>query len=231
MQPTPFGWYDFVSDLPEPISTALTLGGPITLVLAVLSVVSLTIIVFKGVQFTLLFGRGRRHAVHALDAWRAGDIRSSLQAISRAPTSIATSAGTAMRGLQSSGVDENLLREEVQRIAVKELRKVRSHLRTLEVIGAISPLLGLFGTVLGMIEAFRQMEQVGSQVDPSILSGGIWQALLTTGVGLAVAIPTVLAHQWLDKRADTHRHVIEDTITQVFTARIRNTARDATHAH
>jgi biopolymer transport protein ExbB len=55
-------------------------------------------------------------------------------------------------------------------------------------------LLGLFGTVLGMVEAFRQLELAGSQVDPAVLSGGIWQALLTTAVGLAVAIPAVLAH-------------------------------------
>ena len=116
------------------------------------------------------------------------------------------------------------MREEVQRVAADDMERLRAHLRTLEVIGAVSPLLGLFGTVLGMIEAFRQMERAGASVDPSTLSGGIWQALLTTGVGLAVAIPTVLAFQWLDRRAERHAHRIEDTVTQVFTAPLHRSA-------
>src|SRR3546814_3183218 len=72
------------------------------------------------------------------------------------------------------------------------LEGLRGQLGALEVIGSVSPLLGLFGTVLGMIEAFRQLAEAGSQVSPAILSAGIWEALLTTAVGLAVAIPVVV---------------------------------------
>ena len=56
----------------------------------------------------------------------------------------------------------------------------------------VAPLLGLLGTVFGMIDAFQQMEMAGNNINPSTLSGGIWEALLTTAVGLSVAIPTVL---------------------------------------
>jgi biopolymer transport protein ExbB len=88
----------------------------------------------------------------------------------------------------------------------------------LEVIAALSPLLGLFGTVLGMIKAFQKLELAGSNVDPSILSGGIWEALLTTAIGLAVAIPAVLLVNYFDRIIDRTRHQMEDAATQIFVA-------------
>ncbi|MDO6806083.1 MotA/TolQ/ExbB proton channel family protein, partial [Wenyingzhuangia sp. 1_MG-2023] len=89
---------------------------------------------------------------------------------------------------------EAALREETLRLARIEVGKLTQGLRPLEVIANIAPLLGLFGTVLGMIEAFQAMEAAGSKVDPAVLSGGIWQALLTTAGGLAVAIPVSMIH-------------------------------------
>ena len=89
--------------------------------------------------------------------------------------------------------------------------------RILEVIASLAPLLGLFGTVLGMIEAFRQLEAAGNQVNPAILSGGIWQALLTTAVGLAVAMPVVAVLNWLERRVDALAHEMDSVVTRVFT--------------
>ena len=66
-------------------------------------------------------------------------------------------------------------------------------LRYLDLIVSIAPLLGLFGTVLGMIDAFNTLEQSGSNVDPSRLAGGIWEALLSTAAGMIVAIPAAVA--------------------------------------
>jgi biopolymer transport protein ExbB len=78
-------------------------------------------------------------------------------------------------------------------------------------------LLGLFGTVLGMIEAFRAMEAAGARVDPSILSGGIWQALLTTAVGLGVAIPVSIAHSWLERRVEVEASSMQDKLDRLMT--------------
>ena len=114
--------------------------------------------------------------------------------------------------------DVATLREELERIALDMLDTLRSHLRSLEVIATLSPLLGLFGTVLGMINAFQELEGAGNQVDPGILSGGIWLALMTTAIGLAVAIPSVLAHNWLDRRVERQERFIESSVTQVFTS-------------
>jgi len=68
-----------------------------------------------------------------------------------------------------------------------------------------------------MIEAFRQLEAAGNQVNPAILSGGIWEALLTTAVGLAVAMPSVAALNWLERRVDRLAHEMDSTVSRVFT--------------
>jgi len=114
--------------------------------------------------------------------------------------------------------DESMVREEVTRIAKNHIARLKAWLRPLELIASLSPLLGLLGTVLGMIEAFQRLEGAGNQVDPALLSGGIWQALLTTAVGLVVAIPALLAHQWLDRRVENCTHRMEDLTTRVFTS-------------
>jgi biopolymer transport protein ExbB len=77
--------------------------------------------------------------------------------------------------------------------------------RTLKVIGLIAPLLGLLGTILGMIEAFKVLQDTGVQADPTLLAGGIWEALLTTALGLAVAIPAIAAFNLIESRIDNFR--------------------------
>ena len=107
-------------------------------------------------------------------------------------------------------------REEVLREATDRLEQLSSHLRILELIASLAPLLGLFGTVLGMIDAFQQLENSGNQVDPSILSGGIWLALLTTAVGLAVAMPTVAINSFFERRLERLTHDLDNQIAQIF---------------
>lgn len=83
-----------------------------------------------------------------------------------------------------------------------ELKKLEKHLRTLGIIAHIAPLLGLLGTVMGMIGAFMKIQELGGQVDASVLAGGIWEALITTAAGLSVAIPTMVAYHYFEGRVD-----------------------------
>lgn len=92
--------------------------------------------------------------------------------------------------------------------AVEALEK---HLRGLSVIAQSAPLLGLLGTVLGMIEAFIRIEEVGGQVNVSTLAGGIWEALLTTAFGLIVAIPSLFAYHFFETKVDRYAGLIRDT--------------------
>ena len=68
-----------------------------------------------------------------------------------------------------------------------------------------------------MIEAFQAMEAAGSQVNPALLSGGIWQALLTTAVGLAVAIPVSMLHSLLERRVENRAALLLDELEQMLT--------------
>ena len=61
-------------------------------------------------------------------------------------------------------------------------------------------MIGLLGTVIGMIDSFNKLELGGSLVDPAILAGGIWTALLTTAMGLIVAIPALISHYFFDRK-------------------------------
>ena len=196
----------------------LQYGGVIAIVLFFLSIVAVTVIVYKSIQLSVLGASGFSRTEDALVMWRRQDRAAALAAMEGDKRGSAQVVGFAMRSFDAA-TPEPVVREEVERLAHRHYQRLKSHLPILETIAAVSPLLGLFGTVLGMIKAFRAMEQAGSQVDPSVLSGGIWQALLTTGIGLAVAIPTVLAYQWLDRKSTRQFERLEDQVTRVFTNR------------
>jgi biopolymer transport protein ExbB len=208
------GW---VTALSAQVGGLLDLGGPVLLVLGLLSMIALTIVLLKVWQFSRLRLDHLAPVEEALRRWHHQDGCSALALLAGRRQPVAEVVHVALSGLQRPRVDLATLREELTRLASARMEQLRGHLRALEVIGTLSPLLGLLGTVLGMIEAFRQLEGAGSQVDPAVLSGGIWQALLTTAVGLSVAIPVVLAHTWLERRVERCGHRMEDAVTRVFT--------------
>ena len=82
------------------------------------------------------------------------------------------------------------------------------NLVVLSTIGNVAPLLGLLGTIVGMITAFEAIAVAGTG-DPQAVAGGISQALVTTATGLIVAIPTIVAHRFLARRADSSRSTLE----------------------
>lgn len=200
------------------LTTLVETGGPVLSLLLVLSVLTLALVLIKLWQFYSARVFQARLLQDAVVRWRQGEREDALADLDRYRTPAADVVAFAIRGRENPAYDEATLREEITRRASGCLEDLRSYLRGLEVIGVLSPLLGLLGTVLGMIEAFRQMEMAGSQVDPSTLSGGIWEALLTTAAGLALAIPAVAALTALERVVDRYRHRLEDAVTQVFTA-------------
>lgn len=203
-------------------------GGPVVVILLVMSIVALAIILLKLWQFARLGigSNGRARAAAAL--YREGRTEEALARLGSQRNPAARLLALAIGGRQRADLSEAGLREELARLGSDQVESLRGGLRALEVIGGLAPLLGLFGTVLGMIAAFQAMEQAGNQVDPSILSGGIWEALLTTAVGLAVAIPAVAVHNWLERRIERQAQEMESLVTQVFTADLTRPAPQAT---
>ncbi len=84
--------------------------------------------------------------------------------------------------------------------ARQEHRRLNRRLPLLNLIAGLAPLVGLLGTVVGMVRAFQTVATAQGPVNPSTLAGGIWEALLTTVAGLVVAIPALLFHHYLDQR-------------------------------
>ena len=99
-----------------------------------------------------------------------------------------------------SNSSKELQRSGNRNLIHKKYLKSQKFLPSLEIIAQVSPLVGLLGTVIGMIDSFNELELGGSLVDPSILAGGIWTALLTTAMGLIVAIPALISHYFFDKK-------------------------------
>lgn len=125
----------------------------------------------------------------------------------------------AMHAVTDARLTAEQAREETERVARRSLADARRGLRVLEVISTVAPLLGLLGTVLGMIVAFQALQTSGSQADASVLAGGIWEALLTTAAGMAVAIPAALALAWFEAVIDRVASDLEDLLARVFLAR------------
>lgn len=203
----------------QPIVDLVDAGGPIIVLLGVLSVLSLAIIGVKLVQFFLVRPGDYRFVERVSDMLAQGKTDKALDFVSRRRGVVARVMETALRGRKLGASDEQL-REEVERVARVKLDGLESGLPFLSLIATISPLLGLLGTVLGMIEAFQQLENAGDRVDPAILSGGIWEALLTTAAGLSVAIPAAAFYTWLQRTVDVSGQHMEDAATRVFTADI-----------
>ncbi|MFN4262597.1 MAG: MotA/TolQ/ExbB proton channel family protein [Thioalkalivibrionaceae bacterium] len=209
-----------MNEVVEGLRTTIELGGPVVVILLILSLIAATVVVYK----LIIFARWRldddKGLARGIDAWIAGDRDGALDRLARLGTPGSRVVAAAIRGIECAdgARHEALVREEVQRLGAAAVEDARSHLRILEVIGALAPLLGLLGTVIGMIDAFRALEEAGSRVDPSVLSGGIWVALMTTAVGLAVAIPVVAASVWLERRVERYRHRLQNAVTRVFTS-------------
>jgi biopolymer transport protein ExbB len=195
----------------------IEVGGPVIAILAVMSLISLSIFLLKGWQF-IWSSKGQQKALSkSLHCWHTKNPDLALTLLNNTHSPIARVLEAAITLKSRSGGDDSLIREEVMRIAKRQIANARAYLRILEVIATLSPLLGLLGTVLGMIEAFKKLQGAGSAIDPALLSGGIWEALLTTAAGLIVAIPTVIGLNWLEQRVENIKLTMEDSMTQIFT--------------
>lgn len=195
----------------------LQVGGPVVWLLLAISVVAIAIVIYKMWQLVQARPDDNVHLKPAIKAWVEHDHSTAISNLSKQAFAHDIVKFT-MENLTENQHDEAVIKEEIERISITKLAELRSLLPALEVIGTLSPLLGLLGTVLGMINAFQAMEVAGNQVDPSVLAGGIWQALLTTALGLAIAIPVLAAFNWMDRKIQRSAMLINDTVTQIFTA-------------
>ncbi|WP_236545380.1 MotA/TolQ/ExbB proton channel family protein [Tropicimonas marinistellae] len=205
---------DHATALSGPAVKFLQDGGPTIWAIAALSIVTVALILWKVWRLALIGAWSRGKARQAVEAFEAGN----------AVGAKAVVAGR--RGLRSKCIhaalharevfSESAAREDATRFAKRELAQASTGLRPLELIATIAPLLGLLGTVLGMIAAFQALQEAGAKADPATLAGGIWEALLTTAAGMAVAIPASAALAWFEGLIDRMAADVEDGVTRIF---------------
>ena len=205
-------------------NSLLNLGGPIVYILLALSVYATAIIFYKlHIFYGVNFFKSER-TTRSVNTWLANNHDDAYESINKSndPESevISFTMYQLLKHKKLTAKLESDIREEIVRLSDERINYYSSNLNSLQVIATIAPLLGLLGTVFGMIEAFQQMEMAGKNVDPSVLSGGIWEALLTTAVGLSVAIPIVVFESYFRNVVETFKNNIESAVTKVLTSQI-----------
>jgi biopolymer transport protein ExbB len=174
-------------------------GGPILWVILVLAVPVLAIVVERFLYFrkiatdeTKLFARveGAIEKGHFDEAMAICDtVEAPLGALIRV-------------GIECRLLPEADLKDAVRDAAVRELPFIEQNIQAVNVIANISPMIGLLGTVVGIINSFNVLGSFGAVSDPSVLAKGISEALLNTGAGILIAVPSMVAYAWLSGRAN-----------------------------
>lgn len=178
-------------------------GGPVMIPIVMCSIFSLTLIVDRlwYFFFTIHLGTDMDHFFEQLHATVEGHRWTDAHRLcesAQGPVARVALAGLAVREDSPQEIDEAM-----EEAAHAELPAVEQHIRWLSTLAQISTLLGLLGTVTGLVQAFQVIQEKsgsGSPVSPGDLAGGVWEALITTVAGLTVAIPTILAYNYLASR-------------------------------
>ncbi len=119
---------------------------------------------------------------------------------------VAIKTGSPLGCILASGIinrkhSREIMKEAIEEVGHQVVHDLERYLNTLGTIASISPLLGLLGTVIGMIKVFSAITLVGVG-DPAVLAGGISEALITTAAGLSVAIPSLMFHRYFTGRVE-----------------------------
>ncbi len=181
------------------LTELFTKGGPVMWPLLACSVVGLAIIAERLWQFGRLRFNGLRFREELLARLRRDDLAGATALCRRSHHPVPRVAGVYLENLnQPDALRQDILRRE----GSIQLERVEKRLRGLSAVAHIAPLLGLLGTVTGMVTAFHRIQKMAGVVQPADLAGGIWEALLTTVFGLVIAIPCLAAYHGFEHKAD-----------------------------
>ena len=194
----------------------LAKGGVVMAILVLLSIYAITVIIFKIQQFyrANLFDSSYIDPVMA--QVKAGELTDVSSRLSPIKGPVARIMKTAIECVRNRHLSLRGREAEITRVGAQEVHYLESHMRGLEMVATTAPLLGLLGTVIGMVKAFSKLGEAGTRVDPSMLASGIWEALLTTVGGLMVAIPAVAAYYVIDSVIEKIRATMQDVTIQIL---------------
>jgi biopolymer transport protein ExbB len=196
----------------------LSKGGVLVVPILLCSVSALAIFLERVIRFARMRSRGTGLAEKTVALLGQGKPEDAKR--------IATESNSPMGNVLAKALEvKDQGRETLETVIVHatddQVRNLSSYLQTLATIGNIAPLLGLLGTVIGMIKAFMVIQEMGGKVNAAVLAGGIWEAMLTTALGLAVALPTMVAHSYLIARVEKYEARLQDGAVTFMTAIMR----------
>lgn len=179
----------------------LSKGGILVIPILFCSILVLAIFFERIIRFAVNRSRGKDIENKVAGLVAGGDYDAAMAASenSRSPM-----GRVLAKAINARDLDSDVLESVIVNATDQEVRDLSSYLQALATIGNIAPLLGLLGTIIGMIKAFMVIQQMGGKVNAAVLAGGIWEAMLTTALGLAVALPTMVAHSYLVARVDAY---------------------------
>ena len=185
-------------------------GGPIMWPILVCSLIALTVVVERLIFVVIEMVRRQPRVVDSmLDAVEQGDPERAVQAAAASRDFVARTLSAALAHRREKSVSSALLRA-----AEQELARYNRGLSTLDTIITLAPLLGLLGTVTGMMNSFGMIG--GAELAaPSAITGGIAEALIATAFGLAVAITALIPFNYLNARLEHARREIQDAAAHI----------------
>lgn len=196
----------------ETMFSLIAKGGYLMIPLGIASILALTL----GLERFIALSKERILPKSFLDglvkAWE-GD-RTGKDAIAYCDESGGAVGHVFKAGIRRAEAGPEVVEKAIEDVGSREANKMKRSLRPLSVIAAVSPLLGLLGTVYGMIDAFQKTSASGGTAKTAMLAEGIYEALVTTAAGLTIAIPTLLLYQFLLGRVDRLIDEIDEAGTE-----------------
>ncbi|MBU4276542.1 MAG: DUF3450 family protein [Proteobacteria bacterium] len=193
-------------------------GGPLIWPILAVGLAALILIIERLIFFRKVRANTDEMMTHVAQLVASGDFAGALDEAEKQrgrPTSNVITAGLALRDQPSEVIDNGL-----SEAMLRELPRLERFLTALKVLAAVAPLLGLLGTVTGMINTFQVITVFGTG-DPRLMAGGISEALITTQLGLAVAIPILVASALLGRRAQRLAGDMEEKAVSLSAALIK----------
>ena len=173
-------------------------GGPVMYPILICSLIAVTIFFERMFYLKSIKTKSKKFVLRVKNLVKKGSIELAISACRKSPTPISK---IMLAGLIKSSRGRDEIKEAVEDSANQEIPVLEGNLSTLATVGNIAPLLGLLGTVFGMIKAFNVISAMGIG-KPELLAGGISEALLTTAFGLSIGIPTIVIYNYLSHRVD-----------------------------
>ncbi|MEM6636307.1 MAG: MotA/TolQ/ExbB proton channel family protein [Pseudomonadota bacterium] len=172
--------------------------------------------IYKIVQLARL-GLGRRKGLTdaIIDAGQ-GRVDEAMNQVGTASGVVPRVLTATLAALRHRPGDTDYAEELGRQAAIGELSAMSRNMRILEQVVQAAPMLGLLGTVIGMIDAFARLSEATGAVDPALLAGGIYTALTTTAAGLSIAIVFYFVTGWLESRIERERQDMELAISSAL---------------